>query len=141
MNGEPVDIYAKPGIAGSHLPALPATSDDFLGPELGLQWQWNHNPVHGNWSLTKNGLRLQALKARDLLHARNTLTQKIIGQRGTASTELFIGAMKTGQRAGFAFYAPGRRTGSGQSRSRKESICVQSRAEPCFTVQSWQERR
>ncbi|MEK4059866.1 MULTISPECIES: glycoside hydrolase family 43 protein [Paenibacillus] len=103
MNGEPVDIYAKPGIAGSHLPALPATSDDFLGPELGLQWQWNHNPVHGNWSLTKNGLRLQALKARDLLHARNTLTQKIIGQRGTASTELFIGAMKTGQRAGFAF--------------------------------------
>ncbi|MNC51506.1 hypothetical protein D3C75_1008000 [compost metagenome] len=82
---------------------LPATSDDFAGPELGLQWQWNHNPVSGSWTLTGNGLRLRALGAPDLLGARNTLTQKIIGPRGMVCTKLSLGDMKSGQSAGLAF--------------------------------------
>lgn len=102
-NGEPVSVYAKPAVAGSHPQLLPATSDDFRGPQLGLQWQWNHNPVNENWSLTGKGLRLQALSAADLLSARNTLTQKIIGPRGTACTRLSAKEMKNGQRAGLAF--------------------------------------
>lgn len=103
MNGEPVELFAKPSVAGSHPSLLPQTSDDFQQPRLGLQWQWNHNPDDAHWSLGKGGLSLHALKAPDLLQARNTLTQKIIGDRGTVTAELSISSMKTGQRAGLAF--------------------------------------
>lgn len=39
--GQPVLTHAKP-VAGSPV-KLPATSDEFNGPALGLQWQWNAN--------------------------------------------------------------------------------------------------
>ena len=34
-------------------PSLPQTSDDFNDAQLGLQWQWCHNPDNGHWSLTE----------------------------------------------------------------------------------------
>ncbi|UQZ37398.1 beta-xylosidase [Paenibacillus sp. PK3_47] len=101
--GEPVELYAKPGVAEGCEPMLPAASDDFAGPELALQWQWNHNPADGHWSLGGTGLRLDALEAPGLLEARNTLTQKIIGPRGTVCTRLSVADMKPGQFAGLAF--------------------------------------
>lgn len=103
--GEPVTVYAKPTVAGNHPVRLPQTSDAFAGPELGLQWQWNHNPVGEGWSLGERPgyLRLKAMRAPELLQARNTLTQKLIGSKGNVCTELSFTQMKAGQRAGLAF--------------------------------------
>ena len=55
----------------------PQTSDEFSSPTLGQQWEWNHNPIDANWSLTahRGFLRLIPSYADSLLHARNTLTQ------------------------------------------------------------------
>lgn len=103
--GEPVAVYAKPSVAGHHPVRLPQTSDTFEGPELGLQWQWNHNPVNDGWSLRERPgyLRLKAMPAPELLQARNTLTQKLIGSKGIVCTELSVLHMNPGQRAGLAF--------------------------------------
>jgi beta-xylosidase len=45
-----VPARAVKPVAG-HAFAEPATSDDFSGSRLGLQWQWNHNPDDSRWSL------------------------------------------------------------------------------------------
>jgi beta-xylosidase len=62
-------------------------SDEFNG-SLGLQWQWNHNPVDSHWSLTerKGWLTLHALSADSLKLCRNQLTQKVVGYRSMATT-------------------------------------------------------
>lgn len=98
--GEPVYVWKKPA-TGKHLtPSLPQHSDEFTGDVitwkgqrqdgLGLQWQWNHNPVHSHWNLTerKGWLTLTALEADQLKTARNTLTQKTMGYEGEATTEI-----------------------------------------------------
>lgn len=104
-SGEPVNIYKKPAVNGDYPVLLPQTSDEFDASKLGLQWQWNHNPVDDYWSLAESpgALRLKAITASELLQARNTLTQKLIGDAGRIETELSISGMKTGQRAGFTF--------------------------------------
>lgn len=102
--GEPVYVWKKP-VTGTTLPvSAPQTDDEFSTSQLGLQWQWNHNPVDAAWSLTaKPGwLTLNALKAPDLKNARNTLTQKIMGDRGEAITQLDASGMLPGQKAGLA---------------------------------------
>lgn len=106
-SGEPVTIYKKPDVGREYPVVFPATSDEFDGPELGLQWQWNHNPVDENWSLTERPgyLRLKAMYATDIFHARNTITQKLMGNKGEIVTELSIENMKEGQRAGLAYIA------------------------------------
>ncbi|MBW8898944.1 MAG: family 43 glycosylhydrolase, partial [Massilia sp.] len=61
--GEPVLSHAKP--AGRDRGILvPATSDEFGAPKLGLQWQWNANPEAGFASLSARPghLRLFARK-------------------------------------------------------------------------------
>ena len=62
-------------------------SDDFSST-LGLQWQWNHNPVDTYWSLTdRTGwLTLRPLPADSLKQCRNQLTQKVVGYRSTVTT-------------------------------------------------------
>ncbi|WP_252891209.1 hypothetical protein [Thermoclostridium stercorarium] len=104
-DGEPVTVYRKPRAGKEYERTFPQTSDEFDGPELGLQWQWNHNPVNERWSLSKRPgyLTLEAMYAESLLKARNTLTQKLIGEKGTATTELNTENLKNGQRAGLAF--------------------------------------
>ncbi len=42
--GVPVLVHAKPNVGRSYPVAVPQTSDEFDGPVLGLQWQWNANP-------------------------------------------------------------------------------------------------
>ncbi len=56
----------------------PAASDDFAQTRLGLQWQWNHNPLPDRWSLTARPgfLRLNAAPGSSIWTARNTLLQK-----------------------------------------------------------------
>jgi beta-xylosidase len=81
-------------------------SDDFAGAQLKPVWQWNHVPVDGKWSLDERPgfLRLHALGAEDLWHARNTLTQRAIGPRSTVTAALDASGLKPGDVAGLALF-------------------------------------
>ena len=81
--GEPVAAWTKP-IPSSSAPLL-QTDDDFSGP-LGLQWQWNHNPVASHWNLNKGCLTLKAMPADSLKTCRNMLTQKVVGWQSESTT-------------------------------------------------------
>ena len=85
--GEPVAMWHSPLLSQ---PAKLQMSDDFTGPQLGLQWQWNHNPVNDHWSLTerKGWLTLHALSADSLKASRNMLTQKVVGYVSESTTLL-----------------------------------------------------
>ena len=102
--GEPVKGWAKPKTKKKVKPSLPASSDNFGGPTLGLQWQFNHNPVDDAWSLErrKGFLALDALLAPSFKMARNTLSQKIMGFRGEYTTVLDCTSIAEGQFAGLA---------------------------------------
>lgn len=103
--GQPVETMKKPNVGKTYPVARPATSDEFSGARLGLQWQWNFNPVNDHWSLTDRPgfLRLKALPAENLATARNTLTQKLWDDAGVVDVKLDISGMADGQRAGLAF--------------------------------------
>ena len=75
-------------------------SENFDGKKLGRVWQWNHNPDEKKWSLKNGRLRLQAQPAEQLMWARNTLTQRVIGPTSIATVELYVGGMKEGDVAG-----------------------------------------
>ena len=83
--GEPVLAWKKP--ISSQPATMLQTDDDFSGT-LGLQWQWNHNPVDSHWSLTdrKGWLTLKALPADSLKACRNMLTQKVVGWLSESTT-------------------------------------------------------
>ena len=63
-------------------------------------WQWNHNPDDSQWSLKNGRLRLQSMPAEQLMWARNTLTQRVIGPTSIATVELYVQGMKDGDVAG-----------------------------------------
>jgi hypothetical protein len=69
-------------------------------------WQWNHVPVDDKWSLSERRgfLRLHALAAADLWHARNTLTQRAIGPRSTVTVVVETAGLKPGDIAGLALF-------------------------------------
>lgn len=100
--GEPVKVWTKPNAGKSACPSFPTTSDDFNSGKLSLQWQFNHNPVDENWSLTdrKGWLSLKALKADNLRGSRNMVTQKCVGYEGTATTSIDFSQLADGQRTG-----------------------------------------
>ena len=100
--GEPVAVWTKPHVATHTKPMLPQTSDDFNNTQLGLQWQWCHNPDNKHWNLTeRNGwLTLHAMPSESLKNARNMLTQKSMGYKGEATTLLDCRGMKAGSYAG-----------------------------------------
>ena len=79
-------------------------SDDFdyspSSKTLKPIWQWNHNPDDKMWSLKSGRLRLQSMPAEQLMWARNTLTQRVIGPKSIATVELYIKGMKDGDVAG-----------------------------------------
>ena len=87
--GEPVHTWQKPIMQTSGDYQL-LTDDDFDGPSLGLQWQWNHNPKDSHWTLKerKGWLTLKALPADSLKTSRNMLTQKVIGYQSESTTLL-----------------------------------------------------
>jgi beta-xylosidase len=84
-------------------PVKPLTgTDTFAGTTLGPQWEWNHDPDTGRYTVD-NGLTLQtATVTNDLYAARNTLTHRIQGPTSTGTVELDFGAMRDGDRAGLA---------------------------------------
>ena len=87
--GEPVHTWKKPIMQTSESYQL-QTDDDFSGPALGLQWQWNHNPEESRWSLKERSgwLTLKAQPADSLKASRNMLTQKVIGYQSESTTLL-----------------------------------------------------
>ena len=117
--GEPVTAWIKPSwesgmswtITGERMeaekvgiPQIPAHSDEFNSSDLGLQWQFNHNPVDGKWSLTeKNGyLTLNGLKSDSFKNAKNSVTQKSMGYYGEFTVKMELSDLENGNRAGLA---------------------------------------
>ncbi|AWB46903.1 glycoside hydrolase [Paenibacillus sp. CAA11] len=89
------------------------TSDEFdqrsesasSSSNLALAWQWNHNPDGHSWSLTERPgfLRLKNGRiCRELLDARNTLTQRSFGPESSGCIAIEVGHMKDGDTAGLA---------------------------------------
>ncbi len=82
-------------------------ADDFDDSQLGLQWQWNHNPVNDAWSLTQRPgyLRLKTSRVVNTLYlAPNTLTQRMYGPTCCGIVTLDISHMKDGDCAGLAAF-------------------------------------
>ena len=95
--------WTKPHIPGAEniAPHAPYNRNEtFDDKQLGRVWQWNHNPDDRMWSLRKGRLRLNTLPAEQLMWARNTLTQRVIGPKSTATVQLFTKGMKDGDVAG-----------------------------------------
>lgn len=107
--GEPVATHRKPDVKKSFA-GTPAESDEFDGPKLGLQWQWQANPEPG-WALPAPNagvLRLTAAEQRgelkNLWDAPNLLLQKFPGPAFTATAKLEFTALSDGERAGLVVF-------------------------------------
>jgi beta-xylosidase len=88
----------------------PQTDDDFSGPKLGVQWEWNYQPRAEKWSLIERPgwLRLHAwkpLRPDNLKTAGNTLTQRTLRtKRNVVTVQLDPAGMADGQVAGLCHY-------------------------------------
>lgn len=104
--GQPVQSHGAPDVGRAYRAVQPQTSDEFTSRTLGPQWEWNHNPAGGHWSLTERPgfLRLRALPAADLVSARDTLTQLLQARDEQVTTRLAIGGMVDHQKAGLAMF-------------------------------------
>ncbi|MBO4822290.1 MAG: family 43 glycosylhydrolase [Prevotella sp.] len=105
-NGVPYSTYNKPDV-GTSYPRVPMpTNDNFRSYPLGMQWQWNHNPDDGAWSLFERPgwLRLRTTgTANTLTQARNMLTQRIFAfsnRSSTGTVRLDVSHLQEGDRAG-----------------------------------------
>ncbi len=91
--------------------AAPQTDDDFDAETLGPQWQWNHNPRDGHWSLgeRRGWLRLRAgvpVGDGGFWNAANTISQRLMGRgKGVATAKADLGGMVPGQQAGFCHHS------------------------------------
>jgi beta-xylosidase len=105
-HGQPVASHPMPDVGGVFPPVYPQTSDEFGQGSLGVQWEWNHNPVSSYWSLSEHPgfLRLKAQPSQSLVGARNTLTQVQHGRVSEAIARLVVTGMADGQKAGLAMF-------------------------------------
>lgn len=84
---------------------------DDNGSYLDMAWQWNHNPDNRYWTLTERAgwLRLKAMlnsnATRNILNARNTLTQRVFGPYSSAVTCIDVSNMTNGDEAGLSLFA------------------------------------
>ena len=100
----PKEVRDAAGTTHAEIPGCVA-SDEFDGAALGGEWQWNHNPDAAHWSLSERPgfMRLRAGRVdRDILHARNTLTQRTFGPACEGVTRLDFSGLKEGDVAGLA---------------------------------------
>jgi len=104
--GQPVSTWPIPNHPGKDSDQRPQTSDEFSEKVLGPQWEWNHNPVDADWSLTarRGYLRLKPGFATNLLSARNTLTQTMQDESFEFTSRLDVSGMKDGDHAGIAMF-------------------------------------
>jgi beta-xylosidase len=102
--GQPVATHAKP-VAGFPAKA-PATSDEFDGPALGLQWQWNANSDPAWYSLAERPgmLRLRTQAAPEaagfVRAAPSILSQKLPAAAFVVNTRVSLNDATEGDRAG-----------------------------------------
>ena len=97
--------WVKPATGFSSVPkATYKRSDAFSAKVLQPVWQWNHVPADNKWSLTerKGFLRLHSLPAKDLLTARNSLTQRAVGPESIITAEVDVQGLQNGDIAGLA---------------------------------------
>lgn len=95
--------WTKPNIPGTEdiKPHAPyERNENFDGKKLGRVWQWNHNPEEKMWALKKGKLQLHTMPAEQLMWARNTLTQRVIGPTSVVTVEMGINNLKDGDVAG-----------------------------------------
>lgn len=93
--------WIKPDVAAKVTPHAPyMRSDNFDTGKLLPVWQWNHLPDDRQWSLKRGRLRLNAMPAKDLYWAKNTLTQRGIGPVSIATVTLDASHLKEGDIAG-----------------------------------------
>ena len=104
-NGKVPETFNLPASKGI-IPGIVA-SDEFTRQPgerpLPLVWQWNHNPDNSLWSLTQRPgfLRLTTGRVdKDVLSARNTLTQRTIGPECSGTTCVDVSNLKDGDFAG-----------------------------------------
>lgn len=90
-------VGAKP-LSEPHGPYV--RSDNFDGKQLGRIWQWNHNPEEKMWGLKNGKLRINSMPAEQLMWARNTLTQRVIGPKSITTVEMSVKGLKDGDVAG-----------------------------------------
>ena len=111
--GVPYTMYNKPNVGAGYPRAALPTNDNFRTYPLGMQWEWNHNPNDGAWSLfeRQGWLRLHSCSTTSrLTQARNMLTQRIFALHGKESTEstgtvrLDVSHMLEGDRAGICVF-------------------------------------
>lgn len=104
--GEPIPSGPIPGHPQTTSEQHPQTSDDFSGPKLGPQWEWNHNPDDAHWSLRARPgyLRLIPMRASDLLSARNTLTQSMQDNAFEFTVRVDLSQMQAGVHTGLAMF-------------------------------------
>lgn len=108
--GEPVETYRKP-VQGFPV-KVPATTDYFDNPQLGLQWQWNANWNPQWFSLSDNPGQLRLFSHYDelttntnnLWHTPSLLFQKIPAPEFSVTTQLSLNASASGDRAGLLVY-------------------------------------
>lgn len=110
--------YPKPNVGATYEKTYLPTNDAFTDSQLGLQWEWNHNPDNSAWSLTERlgWLRLHTANVTDELNwAHNSLSQRILGfsPNGTQSNryknsygtvKMDLSGMQEGDVAGIAVF-------------------------------------
>ncbi len=109
VNKDKSEVYTKPSTLAQSNGTL-ATNDNFRHYNIAKQWGWNHISDKSKWSLTERPghLRLYTASVTDnFYHARNTLTQRIIGSHGGdalsyATIAMDLSHMKNGDVAGLA---------------------------------------
>ncbi len=100
--GEPVSSWPLPVKANGF---TLVADDDFPGPELGIQWQWQANP-QGAWYQVKDGLTLRILPCQRgeslLWYMPNVLTQMPQDWAFTVTVQVRLEASQSGDEAGIA---------------------------------------
>ena len=124
--GEPVKGWKKPKARKTKEVFVPASSDDFSATELGLQWQFNHNPLDGAWGIEDGRLRLDAQPAPFFILARNTVTQKVMGFNGSYTVKMDCSGFCDGQAAGLACMGQTSRTLGIRLQEGMKTLCVET---------------
>lgn len=104
--GEPVQQYNKPNIGKAIKIEIPQTTDEFNSEKLGLQWQWQANPVNNWYSLKANPgcLRLYAVKNYtqngNLYFVPNLILQKFSAPSFSVKTQMNYSPELVGEKSG-----------------------------------------
>jgi beta-xylosidase len=106
--GEPVLANPNPRCSLAIIPTGPAASDEFDGPSLGLQWQWQANP-QANWASLRavpGSLRLWCVpqKSNTLWSAAHLLMQKFPAPTFQVTTLLDFSPAAEGEVAGLVVF-------------------------------------